>query len=35
MSGGSYDYVFAKVDNECSGKMYDYEKRGNNESISN
>ena len=25
MSGGSYDYVFAKVDNECNGRMYDYE----------
>lgn len=25
MSGGSYDYIYCKLENECSGRMYDYE----------
>lgn len=25
MSGGSYDYVYAKLLSECSGRMYDIE----------
>ena len=25
MSGGSYDYIYSKLSNECEGKMYDAE----------
>lgn len=25
MSGGSYDYIYLKVSNECNGRMYDAE----------
>ena len=25
MSGGSYDYIYSKLDDECSGRMYDEE----------
>lgn len=25
MSGGSYDYVYSKLRNECEGRMYDLE----------